>query len=172
MVFVPITRIACPARIHQLREPLSPQIAGAAVAGLWQAGARRRRSRVAAEGRRLIERYVAAWERNDIDALVSMLAQDARIAMPPRPTWYSGREQVAAFVRRYLLTERTRWRLVPTSANGQPAAAAYLWAEQAGAFMPEGLHVLTLRGGEIEELMAFRSPEVFPSFDLPASIAA
>jgi len=47
-----------------------------------------------------------------------------------------------------------------------------LWAEQAGAFMPEGLHVLTLRGGEIEELMAFRSPEVFPSFDLPASIAA
>jgi len=101
-----------------------------------------------------------------------MLAQDARIAMPPRPTWYSGREQVAAFVRRYLLTERTRWRLVPTSANGQPAAAAYLWVEQAGAFMPEGLHVLTLRGGEIEEIMAFRSPEVFPSFDLPASIAA
>jgi hypothetical protein len=39
-------------------------------------------------------------------------------------------------------------------------------------FMPEGLHVLTLRGGEIEEIMAFRSPEVFPSFDLPASIAA
>ena len=38
--------------------------------------------------------------------------------------------------------------------------------------MPEGLHVLTLRGGKIEEIMAFRSPEVFPSFDLPASIAA
>jgi RNA polymerase sigma-70 factor (ECF subfamily) len=125
-----------------------------------------------AELGRLVERYVAAWERNDVDALVSMLAQDARIAMPPRPTWYSGREQVAAFVRRYLLTERTRWRLVPTSANGQPAAAAYLWVEQAGAFMPEGLHVLTLRGGKIEEIMAFRSPEVFPSFDLPASIAA
>src|SRR5712691_1697237 len=125
-----------------------------------------------AELGRLVERFVAAWERNDVDALVSMLAQDARIAMPPRPTWYSGREQVAAFVRRYLLTERTRWRLVPTSANGQPAAAAYLWVEQAGAFMPEGLHVLTLRGGEIEEIMAVRSPEGFPSFDLPASIAA
>jgi RNA polymerase sigma-70 factor (ECF subfamily) len=121
---------------------------------------------------RLIQRYVAAWERNDIDALVSMLAQDARLAMPPRPTWYSGREQVTAFVRRYLLTERTRWRLVPTTANGQPAAAAYLWDEQAGAFMPDCLHVLTLRAGEIEEIMAFRSPEVFPSFDLPASIAA
>jgi RNA polymerase sigma-70 factor (ECF subfamily) len=121
---------------------------------------------------RLIQRYVAAWERNDIDALVSMLTQDARIAMPPRPTWYSGREQVTAFVCRYLMTERTRWRLVPTSANGQPAVAAYLWVEQAGAFMPDCLHVLTLRGGEIEEIMAFRSHEVFPSFDLPASIAA
>ena len=50
----------------------------------------------------------------------------------------------------------------PTSANGQPAAAAYLWVEQAGAFTLEGLHVLTLRGGEIEEIMAFRSPRGIP----------
>jgi RNA polymerase sigma-70 factor (ECF subfamily) len=121
---------------------------------------------------RLVERYVAAWEQNDIDALVSMLARDARIAMPPRPSWYSGGEQVAAFVRGYLLTPRTRWRLVRTSANGQPAAAAYLWVEQAGAFMPDSLVVLTLRGREIEEIMAFLSPEVFPTFGLPASIAA
>jgi RNA polymerase sigma-70 factor (ECF subfamily) len=140
---------------------------------LTATGHRRGRERVGDAHRcshtsgRLVERYVAAWERNDVDALVSMLAQDARIAMPPRSTWYSGREQVAAFVRRYLLTERTRWRLVPTSANGQPAAAAYLWVEQAGAFMPEGLHVLTLRGGEIEEIMAFRSPEVFPASICP-----
>jgi RNA polymerase sigma-70 factor (ECF subfamily) len=121
---------------------------------------------------RLVERYVAAWERNDVDALVSMLAHDARMAMPPRPSWYSGREHVAAFMRAYLLTPRTRWRLVRTSANGQPAAAAYLWVERAGAFMPDCLHVLTLRGGEIEEITAFRSPKVFPTFGLPASIAA
>jgi RNA polymerase sigma-70 factor (ECF subfamily) len=121
---------------------------------------------------RLVERYVAAWERNDVDALVTMLAHDARIAMPPRPSWYRGREQVAAFLRHYVLTSRTRWRLVRTSTNGQPAAAAYLWVEQAGAFMPEGLHVLTLRGREIEEIMGFRSPAVFPSFGLPESIAA
>jgi RNA polymerase sigma-70 factor (ECF subfamily) len=121
---------------------------------------------------RLVERYLAAWEQNDVDALVSMLAHDARIAMPPRPSWYSGREHVAAFMRAYLLTPRTRWRLVRTAANGQPAAAAYLWVEQAGAFMPDCLHVLTLRAGEIEELTAFRSPKVFPTFGLPASIAA
>jgi RNA polymerase sigma-70 factor (ECF subfamily) len=121
---------------------------------------------------RLVERYVGAWEQNDVDALVSMLAHDARIAMPPRPSWYSGREQVAAFVRGYLLTPRTRWRLVRTSANGQPAAAAYLWVDQAGAFMPDSLVILTLRGREIEEIMAFLSPEVFPTFGLPGSIAA
>jgi hypothetical protein len=46
---------ACPARIHQLGESLSPQVAGAAVAGLSQAAARRRRSRVPAEGRRAAE---------------------------------------------------------------------------------------------------------------------
>jgi RNA polymerase sigma-70 factor (ECF subfamily) len=48
---------------------------------------------------RLVERYVGAWEQNDVDALVSMLAHDARIAMPPRPSWYSGREQVAYLFR-------------------------------------------------------------------------
>jgi RNA polymerase sigma-70 factor (ECF subfamily) len=121
---------------------------------------------------RLVERFVDAWERNDVDALVSMLAHDVRMAMPPHPSWYGGREHVAAVLRAYLLTPRTRWRLVRTSANGQPAAAAYLWVEQARAFMPEGLHVLTLRGGEIEEIMAFRSPEVFPTFGLPGSIGA
>ena len=121
---------------------------------------------------RLVERYIAAWEQNDIDALVSMLAHDARIAMPPRPSWYRGREQVAAFMRGYLLTPRTRWRLIRTSANGQPATAAYLWVEQAGAFMPDSLVILTLRGREIEEIMAFLSPEIFPTFGLPASIAA
>jgi RNA polymerase sigma-70 factor (ECF subfamily) len=121
---------------------------------------------------RLVERYIAAWERNDIDALVAMLAQDARMAMPPRPSWYSGRDQVAAFVRGYLVRQGNRWRLVPTSANGQPAAAVYLWVEQEAAFIPHCLHVLTLRDSEIEEIMAFLSPEVFPSFGLPASIAA
>ena len=45
--------------------------------------------------RQLVQRYVTAWERNDVDAVVAMLAQDAKLAMPPLPTWYRGREQVA-----------------------------------------------------------------------------
>ncbi len=56
---------------------------------------------------RLVERYLAAWEQNDVDAMVSMLAEDARIVMPPLPSWYSGREQVGAFLRKNPLCART-----------------------------------------------------------------
>jgi RNA polymerase sigma-70 factor, ECF subfamily len=84
----------------------------------------------------LVERWVAAWERNDVDALVSMLAEDARIVMPPHPSWYSGRDQVALFLRTYPLRTDLRWKLVPTSANGQVAVGSYMWDEQAGGFTP------------------------------------
>jgi RNA polymerase sigma-70 factor (ECF subfamily) len=121
---------------------------------------------------RLVERYVAAWERNDIDAVVSMLAEDARMTMPPLPSWYSGRDQVAAFLRAYALGDIKRWQLIPTSANGQPALAGYLWDEQTEAFMPYCLYVLTFREGQIEEITAFVTPETFQRFDLPESIGA
>jgi RNA polymerase sigma-70 factor (ECF subfamily) len=119
----------------------------------------------------LVDRYLAAWERNDVDAVVSMLAEDARLVMPPLPTWVSGRDQVAAFLRAYPLSGARRWRMVPTSANGQPALATYSWDEQSAAFMAHSLSVLTLREGKIEEITAFMTPDPFPHFDLPASIA-
>jgi RNA polymerase sigma-70 factor (ECF subfamily) len=121
---------------------------------------------------RLVERYVAAWERNDVDAVVSMLAEDARIVMPPHPSWYSGREHVAAFLRVYPLPGARRWKMVPMSANGQPALASYQWNEQTGAFTAHSMSVLTLRGSEIEEIMAFLDPEFFIPFGLPASLPA
>jgi RNA polymerase sigma-70 factor (ECF subfamily) len=120
---------------------------------------------------KLVERYIAAWERNDVDALVSMLAEDARMTMPPLPSWYSGRDQVAAFLRGNALADIKRWHLIPTSANGQPALAGYLWDEQTEAFMPYCLYVLTLREGKIEEITAFVTPEALQRFGLPESIA-
>lgn len=120
---------------------------------------------------RLVERYVAAWERNDVDAVVSMLADDARMTMPPLPSWYSGRVQVATFLHGYALAENKRWQLVPTSANGQPALAGYLWDENTEAFMPYCLYVLTLAEAQIDEVTAFVTPEVFQRFGLRKSIA-
>jgi RNA polymerase sigma-70 factor, ECF subfamily len=120
----------------------------------------------------LVGRYIAAWEQNDVDALVSMLAEDARLVMPPLPSWFSGRDQVAAFLRGYPLSGVKRWRLISASANGQPTLAAYAWDDQTAAFLPHGLSVLTLRDGKIEEITAFLTPDAFRHFGLPASIAS
>jgi RNA polymerase sigma-70 factor, ECF subfamily len=120
---------------------------------------------------RLVERYVAAWQRNDVDAVVSMLAEDAKMTMPPLPSWYSSRDQVAAFLREYVLAKTKRWQLIPTSANGQPALAGYLWDEQTQAFTPYCLYVLTLRHDQIEEITAFVTPQTFQHLNLPEFVA-
>jgi RNA polymerase sigma-70 factor (ECF subfamily) len=115
----------------------------------------------------LVERYVDAWERSDVDAMVAMLAEDARLTMPPRATWYSGRHAVAAFLRGWPLAGNQSWRIAPTRANGQPAFGHYLWDDHSGGFVPHHVCVLTLRGDRVEELTAFLTPEVFRSFGLP-----
>ena len=91
--------------------------------------------------------------------------------MPPLPTWVDGRDDVAVFLRAYPFSGIRRWRMVPTSANGQPALATYAWDEQTAAFMPHSLSVLTLRGDKIEEIAAFLTPDPCRRFDIPASIA-
>jgi RNA polymerase sigma-70 factor (ECF subfamily) len=119
--------------------------------------------------RQVVQRYVTAWERNDVDAVVAMLAEDAKLAMPPTPTWYRGREQVAIFLSG-LLASPTRWRLIPARANGQLAFGAYAWDDKTQTFMPRAFDVLTLRGAQILEITAFLTPDAFRGFDLPASL--
>ena len=118
----------------------------------------------------VVERYVAAWERSDVDAVVAMLTEDARMTMPPLPTWYSGRGQVAAFFAGGPLAGEERWRLIPARASGQLAFGAYGWNEEMHAFTPHAINVITLRRGQIEEITAFLTPGAFPRFSLPAAI--
>jgi RNA polymerase sigma-70 factor (ECF subfamily) len=118
--------------------------------------------------RQVVQRYVTAWERNDVDAVVAMLADDARLAMPPLPGWYRGREQVAIFLGGGPLAGTTRWRLIPARANGQLAFGLYAWHDTTQTFMPRAVDVLTLRGAQIQEITAFLTPDAFRGFDLPA----
>ena len=118
----------------------------------------------------IVKRFVAAWERNDVAAVVALLAEDARMTMPPLPSWYSGREAVASFVRGWALSEAKRWRLIPASANAQLAFGGYTWDEETAIFMPHSVKVLTLRDAEIEEITAFLTPEAFPHFGLPPTL--
>jgi RNA polymerase sigma-70 factor, ECF subfamily len=120
--------------------------------------------------RQVVEGYVDAWERADVDALAAMLAEDAVFTMPPQALWFRGREAIQAFLGLRPLDGSKRWRVVPTNANGQPAFAHYVWDERAGAFVAEGIAVLTLDGNEIGELTVFREPELFEPFGLPDRI--
>jgi RNA polymerase sigma-70 factor (ECF subfamily) len=121
--------------------------------------------------REIVNRFADAWERNDVDAVVAMLADDARMTMPPQPSWYQGREAIATFLRGWPLSRVKRFRLLPTSANGQPALAGYIWDKQTSSFAAESIVVLTLRDDSIEEITAFRTPELFPLFGLPERLA-
>ena len=110
--------------------------------------------------RGIVEKYIDAWERGDVEAIAE-LAEDATFAMPPYPTWWRGRDVIAAFaaepVHRYL----------PTHVNGQPANAAYRWDPKKSTYVSEALEVMTLEGDTVKEMTAFMTPEVFRHFGLP-----
>jgi RNA polymerase sigma-70 factor (ECF subfamily) len=120
----------------------------------------------------LVGGYVDAWERGDIEAVVAMLAKDGRVTMPPIPTWYRGREAVGAFLTERVLRGDGRRRLLPVGANGQPAFGQYFWDEAEGRLTAHGITVLTLKGGQIQEITAFLQPESFVRFGLPLQLPA
>jgi RNA polymerase sigma-70 factor (ECF subfamily) len=109
------------------------------------------------ELKELVERYVDAWERNDVEQFAAMLAQDATFAMPPLATWYSTREGIAGWARRTSMSGAWRWRGVQTRANGQVALAFYAWDERERAYLPFALNVLSFRGKQVADVTAFIS---------------
>jgi RNA polymerase sigma-70 factor (ECF subfamily) len=109
-------------------------------------------------------RWADAWHTGDLDAIVAMLAHDARYSMPPLPEWYRGQDQIRAFLLGGPL--RSRWRFLPTSANGQLAFGTYLWDDTTGAYVPGGLDVLTLLDGHVAEIVAFLTADL-TRFGLP-----
>lgn len=125
------------------------------------------------EERALLGRYVSAWEALDIDALVSLIKEDANLTMPPLPLWYQGRLAIRDFFAANLFTPDMKGRLYmrPLTANGQPAFAWYLRDETSGAYHAYVLQVLTLEAGLIAEMNTFGFPDLFPRFGLAPEIA-
>jgi RNA polymerase sigma-70 factor (ECF subfamily) len=119
------------------------------------------------EVREMVDRFARAWETRDVQGLVAMLAEDARMTMPPQPSWYQGRDAIDIFLSLWPLSPKNHFRLIAITASGQPALAGYIWDEESGAFEPESILVLTLHDDSIEEITAFRNPELFPRFGLP-----
>jgi RNA polymerase sigma-70 factor, ECF subfamily len=106
----------------------------------------------------------------DVDSVVAMLAHDATLAMPPWPSWYSGRDAVAAFLHAVPLAPGMPWRMQPTHANGQIAFGHYAWNEPQQAFVAHGICMLTLDGALITNITNFSNPDLFAHFGLPATI--
>jgi RNA polymerase sigma-70 factor, ECF subfamily len=140
--------------------------------------------------REIVERYMDAMRRADVDAVVALLAEDVAWSMPPLSAWFGGRDGVRAFLERGPLSGEWRWRHLPASANGQPTVGAYHWDEAHGAYLPFALDVMTLEGDRIRQITAFvtrttelddfsRWPEApldgrlsFEAFGLPARLGA
>jgi RNA polymerase sigma-70 factor (ECF subfamily) len=111
----------------------------------------------------VIDRWIGAWERNDVQGFAALLTEDVSFAMPPLSTWYRGRADVVDWARRYSINGQWRWKALPTRANGQPTLAFYCWDSTAAAYLPFALNVLTLNDdGLVRDVTAFivRAPQV------------
>ncbi len=105
--------------------------------------------------REIVEEYADAWERNDVDKVVSMLADDVAFTMPPMARWFQGLEGVRGFLEMWSMLPEWGFKGIPVSANGQRAIAFYSWDEEQQARVPFAVNVLTFEGEKIREIDAF-----------------
>src|SRR5438105_3636236 len=123
--------------------------------------------------RELLARYVAAFEAYDMDALTSLIHEDATQSMPPYDLWLTGRDDIF-----------TWWfgpgigckgsRVIPAgSANGSPAFGQYKPAEDGSGYDPWALQVIEIVDGKVVEMTFFLGTEtLFPLFGLPPRLDA
>jgi len=117
--------------------------------------------------RQLLERYVAAFERYDLEALTSLIREDARQSMPPFDMWLRGRDDIFTWWFGPGIGCRGSRVLPTTGANGCPAFGQYK-PSPGGGYDPWALQVLEISDGRIAELTFFLDTErLFPLFGLP-----
>jgi RNA polymerase sigma-70 factor (ECF subfamily) len=123
-------------------------------------------------GRALLERYVSAFERYDIEALTSLIREDAKQSMPPYDLWLRGRDDIFTWWLGPGIGCRGS-RVIPAGfANGSPAFGQYKPSPD-GGYEPWALQVLELSGGRIVELTFFLDTDaIFPLFGLPPRLDA
>jgi len=119
------------------------------------------------EQQKLLQRYVAAFEAYDMDAIASLLHEDAKQSMPPYELWLLGRDDILSWWTGPGAGCRGS-RLIPVVANGLPAFGQYRPSGPGGSFEPWALQVLEISGGKIVGFTAFLDTErLFPLFGLP-----
>ena len=122
--------------------------------------------------RTLLAAFIEAHERQDPVAGLAVIREDIRVAMPPSPGLFTGKDVVAALMAHaYDRAVFGDWKLLPVSANRMPAAASYLRRAGSDVFLPFKLDVLRTGGGRIAEITTFDA-SLFDRFGLPPRLPA
>jgi RNA polymerase sigma-70 factor, ECF subfamily len=116
--------------------------------------------------RKLLGRYIEAFETDDVDGLVALLREDATLTMPPQPS-VIGARAIARFFSDTTGGDLARMRLRPTWANGRPAVAIYRQTDDRG-LIAHGLSVLEIEDGQIVAIHAFIDADLPGRFGFPA----
>jgi RNA polymerase sigma-70 factor (ECF subfamily) len=116
----------------------------------------------------IVDRFVSAFERFDLDELVALLTDDAKLTMPPEPAEHRGPQPIAGFLMESHLGQDLKF--LPTRANGQPAFVLYLPDPSAPIWRASGLIVLTLRGNQIHALTRFGNLGLLARFGFPRTL--
>ncbi|HEX4734975.1 MAG TPA: RNA polymerase subunit sigma-70 [Thermoleophilaceae bacterium] len=120
----------------------------------------------------VMRRFQDAWEAVDIEGIVSLLADDALMTMPPEEARVAGGPAIAAFFATVPMDGRLdRFRLLAARANGQPALVAYAPDDSGGTYSGYGFMVFALERNEIAGITGFPyRPDLFERLGLPGRI--
>lgn len=119
-----------------------------------------------AEERELLRRYIEAHQRADLDGLAALLREDARLTMPPHPTWFDGRAAILVAASGSFDPSFGTLRSVPAWANRQPGVAHYLRMPGATEYVGLAIDVLRVEDGLVAEITSFDGAEYFVAFGL------
>jgi RNA polymerase sigma-70 factor (TIGR02960 family) len=129
-------------------------------------------SEITEADRALLAAFIDTHERQDPVAALAVLREDIRVAMPPNPGLFTGKDMIAGLMAHaYDRSVFGDWKLLPTSANRMPAAASYLRRTGSDVFVPFKLDVLRVGSGLIAEITTFDAT-LFDRFGLPPSLSA
>ncbi|CDX42956.1 RNA polymerase factor sigma-70 [Mesorhizobium sp. ORS 3359] len=117
----------------------------------------------------LLERYMGAWQTDNLDGLVELLREDAIYHMPPWREWYRGHQAIGAFLAS-VWGNFAGYRAVAVGANAQPAVGIYALGRRDSIWRPHSLHVIEDTDGKIAALTIYvppLGPALFAAFGLP-----
>ena len=120
--------------------------------------------------RALLNAYIAAFERSDANLLEQVLRADATLEATPFRDWQAGRAMCIHMLDAHVLGTPGDWRMIATTANGQPAAAVY-HRDADSALQADGVVVLAATATGVSRVIKFHDPTLVAAFGFPDVLA-